>query len=443
MKFHIFSNQNKIISSYISEVHKAHEINKKINLLDKNSPEISKLRKKLNILNTKLITEIDKFPNDKIGLLFLEMVKPTHFDEENITGDSFDAGIAAAILQKKPQFISPEHLQQAYQYILPHLNVHNLKSESPINNLLLYQILKDKNLLEKLTQTQIEKTFISSVYSKALYDERIDYAIIMLKTNFSLLYRTCNLTKVFLDLQNELKKVIAPMPLGKVFYKKALHDLLQTKFQENKQINSTYLSNILSIQEANSKFNFIDTTTLSDKEIQNLFDISLNLNEKYKTANFNLHRNFNEKEIDKDIALKIYQTKFNILRDDQIMNAFLKAIHFNHNKKLLFPELATLILDNSKLLLIKNPFLIERLFFYSSQLNSNCILADKNLLNEAIYLANKENIRLNYEIIENIYFKLTKNLNKNRSELLYISQNLLHYLYKLNKEKSSNLEAYY
>ncbi len=445
MKFHIFSNknQNKIITSYVNEVQKAHELNKQINLIDKSSPQASPLRKKLNILNAKLISEIDKFPNDKIGLLFLAMVKPINHELDEINGDSFDAGIAAAILQKKPQFITAEQLRDAYQFILPHLNVHNLKSESPINNLLLYQILKDKNLLGKLAQTQLERTFVSSAYSKSLYDERIDYAIIMLKTDFTLLYKNCNLTKIVLDLQNELKNVVTPLPIGKVFYKKALFDLLLNKFEENKQFTAKILTHFSETKEHNNNFNSLDLNTLTPKEIQNLFDIALNLNDKYKTSNFNFHRNVNEIHIDKDLALKIYQTNFNILREEQIKNAFLKAIHVCHNKKLLIPELATLILENSKSLLIKNTFLIERLFVYSSQMNSNFILTDKNLLNEGIYLANKENIILNYEIVENIYLKITKYLNKNRNDFLVLSQILLQYLHKLNSTKSSHLDAYY
>ena len=430
---------SKIIS-FLKEIKKTHDLNKQIKTIPDKSG-VSSLKKKLHSLNSKLIIEIEKFPSKKIGLLFLAIVNPDKNEQYEIDFDVLDAGVATVILQKKSNFISINDLRNGYQFILPELNVHKLKNKSPINNLLLYQILKDKNLLSKLTPLQIEKTFISSAYSKSSTDERIDYAIQMLNTNFDLIDRNCNLTKVLLDLHKDI--LINTNPITNDNYRYHLYDLLIKKFTENKKNNSNLLLYLNFNGNNYEIFNFLDISNIQSKDVQDFFDISLDLNENYKISDFSFHRNSELQLPNKELALAIYKLKKSSLREEQIIKAYLKAIHLKKNKKLLFPELAEQIFNNSKEYFKKNPILIERTLIHASQFNSNFLFSNKKLLDETISFITREKIQLNFETIENIYLKITKNLNKNRNEFLYIAQNLLNYLFILNEFKASNLEAYY
>ena len=175
--------------------------------------------------------------------------------------------------------------------------------------------------------------------------------------------------------------------------------------------------------------NFLNINTIGDRELQNIFDISLNLNENYITSDYNFHRKPEIEVLNKNLALTIFKARHPSLREEQITNAFLKAIHLTKNKKLLFPELAFAILKEKEDYFKKNSILLERLLIHSSQINSNFSFINKDLLNEYLSFITQKNIILNYATIGNIYNKISKCLNKNRKEFLTISQLLLNYLF--------------
>ncbi|WGL59282.1 hypothetical protein QEJ31_12190 [Pigmentibacter sp. JX0631] len=432
---------NKIIA-FLKEIKKTHDITKQIKNAS-NKLTIPNLNKKLHLLNSKLINDIDKFPNKKIGLLLLAIVNPEKNEQYEMDFEVLDAGIATVLLQKKSNFISAEELRTAYQFILPDLNVHNLKFKSTISNLLLHQILKDKKLLEKLTPIQIEKTFISSAYSKSPYDERIDYAILMLNTHFELIERNCNLIKVLLDMQKDFLIDSHKNSNGSENYRKHFYELLKNKFAEK----NYYTSSLMIYYNFNGQnieiLNSLDINTIGDRELQNIFDISLNLNENYTTSDYNFRRKTEIEIPNKNLALSIFKARYQSLREEQISKAFLKAIHLTKNKKLLFPELAFTIFKEKEEYFRKNPILLERLLIHSSQINSNFLLSDKILLLETLSFISKEKIKIDYDSAENIYIKISKYVNKNRKEFLSISQILLNYLFSLDEKRASNLEAFY
>ncbi len=443
------NNKNDIITLYMNSIVYVQMLNEKIKTLDNNPKQKRKIRSQIIDLDDKISKGIDQFPNEKAGYLFLALIRPSEYinsvqyenDAFDIESNSFDPGTASAVLQKKGNVIPAQQIQEGYNYIVPFSNVHNLLKSSPIDNLIVYSILKDKILLNKLSKDQIEKTFISSAYSESPFDERIDYSVIMLKTDFNLIFKCCNIIKIFQYLKSENEKLPTEIPLGKVLHKRNLFETLKNLLIAESNKRNLNLLNSINFKKILDE-NLFDN--LSSKEIQEIFDISFGLNSNYQLSSHNLVRNIHEEQkIDKEAAYKIYIIHYEKLRDEQIKAAFIKSAQVTRSKKLFFPEFCREIIIKSENLMIKNLSIIQQALVQSSQINSNGFLADKNLLNDLIFIANKYNLSFNYQTIENIYINITKKISLNRAELLSTSQNIFLLLSKLDPQRSNHLEVYF
>ncbi|KAB8037668.1 hypothetical protein GCL60_10865 [Silvanigrella paludirubra] len=423
------NNKNDIITIYLNSIVYVQMLNEKLKTLDNNPKQKRKIRSQIIDLDDKISKGVDQIPNEKAGYLFLALIRPSEYinsiqyenDAFDIESNSFDPGAASAVLQKKGTVIPAQQIQEGYNYIVPFSNVHNLIKSSPIDNLIVYSILKDKILLNKLSKDQIEKTFISSAFSESPFDERVDYSVIMLKT--------------------ENEKLPTEIPLAKVLHKRNLFETLKNLLIAESNKRNLNLLNSINIKKILDE-NLFDN--LSSKEIQEIFDISFGLNSNYQLSSHNLVRNIHEEQkIDKETAFKIYIIHHAKLRDEQIKAAFIKSAQVTRSKKLFFPEFCREIIIKSENLMIKNLSIIQQALVQSSQINSNGFLADKNLLNDLIFIANKYNLSFNYQTIENIYINITKKISLNRAELLTTSQNIFLLLSRLDSQRSNHLEVYF
>ena len=223
------------------------------------------------------------------------------------------------------------------------------------------------------------------------------------------------------------------------------------KLRENKSTSIDLLSleNKIKGSTIHKPSNFSSIITMNDSfkkasvtEIQNIFSVSLNLNNEYKPKEVHFHRQA-EQKYEKKLALKIFLQHQNKLTDKQKQAAFSKSIEISFHKNLFFPELALEILLKSPHSLKNNPFLIERALINSTNINAKGSLYDNKIAMELIYFINNNNIKLYFEITKNIYTKITNRMETNRKELLTLSQDIFVILCKIDSSRVENLVMYY
>ena len=417
------------------------------------SDRSAQVKQKIQEGNDKITEMFQNLPIGYTEELFVELTKLNKY--KNLV----DAGLASSLVQSKHNDISAQAIQLAYPNIVPNYNVHNLKYDAPISNPLLFQILKNKEVLNKLSNHQIKETFESAAYSKSPYDERIDFALIMLNSDFDKIIASCSISEILLKLVEQLKDVSNEVPNGKIFLKKNILENIINKLKDEKY--SILLKEIISTYRSKSNSIYREAVTIllnmiieehkwrdcSDIELQNKFDILLDLKNSQNNFQIPFQRKLPKNDEGYEMALKIYQLYKYRLTAQQKRLAFSKSIELIPHKGMRFSTLALEMIRNSSGILKKNAFLIERALINSTQLVSGKLI-HFGLAQEVLNIIKIDNITINYSTLEYIYIRVTNKLvsiwqaKLPDPGLLYFSQDIYNIMYNLNPTKSKSLAIY-